>query len=294
MKIIRSVEEMQDYSLKLKQDKKTIALVDTEGELHQGHMSLVKVAKQNADIVILNILHTISYFNYNKERYEQGLKRYEEKFLPQEIELCHKNKVDILFLPLMEEIYSSSVKLDISIPFIDKFIQDRFDFLYINEKFIWVAKRLFDIIKNDVSVLGQKDIHMASGIKYLFKHCNLPTKIIIAPTARDEEGLAYSSRNRLLDLEERKRASLVFKLLQEIAVNKPFTHLQELKKIFYNKIAQAQGRLLYIDMYSTETMEKLKVVNEEAVLIIVAQFGEITLWDNVILKSRSNINVALH
>ena len=233
MKIIRSVEKMQAYSLQLKQEGKTIALVDTEGELHQGHMSLVEVAKQNADIVILNILHTISYFNYNKERYEQGLKRYEEKFLPQEIELCHKNKVDVLFLPLMEEIYSSSVKLDISIPFIDEFIQDRFDFLYINEKFIWVAKRLYDIIKNDVSVLGQKDIHMARGIKYLFKHFNLPTKIIIAPTARDKEGLAYSSRNRLLNLEDRKRASSVFTLLQKIAVNNSFAHLQEIKKIFY-------------------------------------------------------------
>lgn len=294
MKIIRSVEKMQAYSLQLKQEGKTLALVDTEGELHQGHMSLVEVAKQNADIVILNILHTISYFNYNKERYEQGLKRYEEKFLPQEIELCHKNKVDVLFLPLMEEIYSSSVKLDISIPFIDEFIQDRFDFLYINEKFIWVAKRLYDIIKNDVSVLGQKDIHMARGIKYLFKHFNLPTKIIIAPTARDKEGLAYSSRNRLLNLEDRKRASSVFTLLQKIAVNNSFAHLQEIKKIFYNKIAQSQGRLLYIDMYSTETMEKLKIVNEEAVLIVVVQFGDITIWDNVILKGRSNINVALH
>ena len=294
MKIIRSVEKMQAYSLQLKQEGKTIALVDTEGELHQGHMSLVEVAKQNADIVILNILHTISYFNYNKERYEQGLKRYEEKFLPQEIELCHKNKVDVLFLPLMEEIYSSSVKLDISIPFIDEFIQDRFDFLYINEKFIWVAKRLYDIIKNDVSVLGQKDIHMARGIKYLFKHFNLPTKIIIAPTARDKEGLAYSSRNRLLNLEDRKRASSVFTLLQKIAVNNSFAHLQKIKKIFYNKIAQSQGRLLYIDMYSTETMEKLKIVNEEAVLIVVVQFGDITIWDNVILKGRSNINVALH
>ena len=105
MKIIESIIEMRKYSQQLKQAGKTIGLVDTEGELHDGHMSLVKIAKDNVDVVVLNILHTVEYFECFSEEYERLLELYERDFLEKDIELCKLNNVDVLFLPLMDDIY---------------------------------------------------------------------------------------------------------------------------------------------------------------------------------------------
>ncbi len=78
MKIIESVKEIQEYSQQLKREGKTIASVDTDGELHDGHMTLVKIAKENVDVVVLNILHTIDYCYCFPEEYETQLKIYEQ------------------------------------------------------------------------------------------------------------------------------------------------------------------------------------------------------------------------
>ena len=112
MKIIESVNEMHEYSLQLKQAGKTIGLIDTEGELHDGHMSLVKIAKDNVDVVVLNILHTVEYFECFSEEYERLLELYERDFLEKDIELCKLNNVDVLFIPSMYDLF-----FDIPLPY---------------------------------------------------------------------------------------------------------------------------------------------------------------------------------
>ena len=124
MKIIESVKEMREYSRQLKQIGKTIGLIDTEGDLHDGHMSLVKIAKENVDVVVLNILHTVDYFECFPEEYETQLKVYEQEFLEKEIELCKKHGVDVLFLPSMNNLFLnvSDVNLNILLLNVQKFL----------------------------------------------------------------------------------------------------------------------------------------------------------------------------
>ena len=84
MKIIKSIEEMREYSQQCKRDGKTIASIATEGELHDGHMSLVKIAKENVDVTVLSICHTFDYLENSTEKYETQVKTYEQSFKEKE------------------------------------------------------------------------------------------------------------------------------------------------------------------------------------------------------------------
>ena len=143
MKIIESIKEMREYSRQVKQIGKTIGLIDTEGDLHDGHMSLVKVAKENVDAVVLSICHTVDYFDSSIEKYEAQLKVYEQDFKEKEIEICKLNNVDVLFLPPMNDLYLDIPPLNVSIPVIDQLIIDRPYFPPVNMKFMLGAKELY-------------------------------------------------------------------------------------------------------------------------------------------------------
>ena len=103
---------MREYSQQLKQAGKIIGSVGTEGNLHDGHMSLVKIAKENVDVVVLDILHTFNHFECSPEEYKRRLETYERDFLEKDIELCKLNNVDVLFLPSMNDLF-----FDIPLPY---------------------------------------------------------------------------------------------------------------------------------------------------------------------------------
>ena len=100
MKIIESVDVMREYSQQLKREGKTIASVDTDAELHDGHMSLVKIAKENADVVVLNAGHSVDYKEKSAEEYKKNLLQYRQRpdGLSRDIELAKSNGVDVFFI----------------------------------------------------------------------------------------------------------------------------------------------------------------------------------------------------
>ena len=123
MKIIESIEEMQKYSQQLKREGKTIASVDTAGDLHEGHMSLVKIARDNANVVILSISHTIDYVRYSEE-YEERLKKYRQTNFVLDIELCQSHGVDIL-CHFPDNSWNYEAPLDIPIPTVKRLMKHR-------------------------------------------------------------------------------------------------------------------------------------------------------------------------
>ena len=196
MKIIESIDEMREYSQQCKRDGKTVGLIDTEGYLHDGHMSLVKIAKENIDVAIMSICHTAEYFNFSTEEYKTELKEYEVDVMKDEIEICKLNNVDVLFFPPQADLFSDTSPLNISIPTIDKLMIDRPEpFLPVIMEYILGAKELYNLILPDVSVLGQKDAEQVFVLKSLIKQLDLPIEVITAPIFRDSDGLASSSRN---------------------------------------------------------------------------------------------------
>jgi pantoate--beta-alanine ligase len=282
MKIIKSIEEMREYSLQLKQAGKIIGLIDTEGELHDGHMSLVKIAKENVDVVVLNILHTIDYFECFPEEYETQLKIYEQDFLEKDVGLCKLNNVDVLFLPSMDDLF-----LDISDIHLNMLPPNVQDFLYslpIHTKFILAAKELYSIISPDMTVLGQKDIYLAFIFKSLIKQLDLPIKVIVAPIIRDSDGLASSSRNRFLSKSERQDATSVYQVLHEISRWSSYPPIEKIKEHITNRINMHNGKVNFIDICCVETLEELDSINKKFIIIVDTRFGAVdNLGDNIII-----------
>ena len=282
MKIIESISEMQEYSRQLKNDGKTIGLIDTEGCLHDGHMFLVKIAKENVDVVILGICHTINYFKLPFEEYEENLKIYQQYILKKEIELCKKHGVDVLFLPSMDDLYtnSSTISLD-SLPLnVKNFLQTP----PINIKFILGAKELYNITLPDITVLGQKDVYQTFILKSLIKQLNLSIKVIMIPTIRDSDGLAFSSRNQLLTLSERQDATSIYQTLHEISRWSSYPPIEKIKEHITKRINQANGHVSHLDICCAETLEELKLIDRKFIIIVDTRFGAVdNLGDNIII-----------
>ena len=281
MKIIESGEEMREYSQQLKNDGKTIGLIDTEGCLHDGHMFLVKIAKENVDVVILGICHTIYYFEHSTEKYEVHLKLYQQDFIEKEIKICELNNVDVLFLPSMDDLYtnSSTISLD-SLPLnVQNFLQT----LPINIKFILGAKELYNITLPDIIVLGQKDVYQTFILKSLIKQLNLSIKVIMIPTIRDSDGLAFSSRNQLLTFSERCNATSIYQTLYEISKWSSYPPIEKIKEHITNRINQANGHVSHLDICCAETLEELDSIDRKFVIIVDVFFGKIMLGDNIII-----------
>ena len=268
MKIIESIDEMREYSQQCKRDGKTVGLIDTEGSLHDGHMSLVKVAKENVDVAIVSICHTAGYFDFSTEEYKTSLKKYKADVIEDEIEICKLNNVDVLFFPPMDDLYSDTSPLNISIPTIDKLIIDRPEpFHPVNMKFILGARELYNIILPDVSVLGQKDVEQVFVLKSLIKQLDLPIEVITAPIFRDSDGLASSSRNIQLTRSERERAVSIYKTLHEVSTWPNIESVEYIKEYITSHI---QSKWCFVNICCAETLEELHTIDRDAIILVMA------------------------
>ena len=296
MKIIKSINEMQKYSRQLKRDGKTIASVTTESYLHKGHMSLVKIGKENADIVVMSNFHTFFYFHFlnNPERYEKYITEYHAEFLKDDLAICEKYGVDIFFQPSMLDLYSNLTnKITLSSPLVDRFIKKRgWNPLLANgygdviSMFMLMNLKVFNIVSPDICIFGEKDIYeLTSYIKSLIDDLNYPIKFIIAPTIRDSDGMAISSRNRLLTDYERQNASSIYQALQEVSKWSIYPSIDKIKKHITDRIESFGGIVNYVDICCVETLKELNSIDRNAVILVSTKFGSgFELYDNIIIE----------
>ena len=285
MKIIESIEEMKEYSQQIKREGKTIGSIGTESYLHEGHMSLVDIARNNADVVEFHLCHTLDYFNFSTVEYEKYIKIYEQEFLEKDIELCKKHGVDVFFRPSMGDIYLDSSPLNISIPVIDQLVIDRADSPPVHMEYIVGFTIFFNIIMPDVCILGQKDAHQTFTVKSIIKQLDLPIKVITAPIIREPNGLAGSSRNRFLSPSQRQEATSIYQTLHEISRWSTYPSIVDIKKHITNRINQANGNIVHIDICCAETLKELDSINKKFIIIVNAKFGTVDyLIDNIIIE----------
>ena len=277
MKIIESIEEMREYSQQCKREGKTIASVDTAGDLHEGHMSLVKIARDNADVVILSIGHTIDYVRYFKE-YEERLKKYRQTDFILDIELCQSHGVDILF-HYPDNSWNYEAPLDIPIPTVERLMKHRDPPPVLLETLIpW--PQILDVERPDVTILGQKDIYQNLVMKSIIDNLNFPIKVIMAPTIRDSDGLACSSRNVLLTQSERQNALSIYQALQEVSSWSKIESINYIKTYITHRV---KSEHCFVDICCIKTLEELNTLDRDAVIVITAKFGENALTDNIFI-----------
>ena len=290
MKFIESIQVTKDYCQRLKREGKTIASVDTDAELHDGHMSLVKIAKENADVVVLNAGHSVDYKEKSAKEYKKNLLQYRQRpdGLSRDIELAKSNGVDVFFYPSMNRLYVD----DLSIPI--EMCEKTYDSMKNRGAFeAAISPRLthvlstyfpvFNVIMPDITVVGQKDAYQNFGLKSLIKQLGLPIKVVIAPIIRDSDGLACSSRNKLLTQSDRQRAVSIYQTLQEVSTWSKIESIDYIKRYITSHI---QSDECYVDICCAETLEELNALDRDAIIMISAgPFSEVDdfLTDNIFI-----------
>ena len=284
MRIIESISEMHEHCKHLKSEGKTLASLNTGGVLHDGHVHLIKIAKDNADVVIVMLDHPIEFFTMDSELYDKYYKEFEAD-LDEDIDLCKKHGVDVFFVPSMSDMYGDTVtKINLSNPFVKSVIPQYQESVIASDHMLSYIKE-FNISMPDVCVLGQKDIHQTMSTISMIKDFNFPIKPIIVPIIREPDGLACSSRNRLLSPSQRQEATSVYQTLHEISRWSVYPPVAEIKEHITKRINQANGEIDYIQICCFNTLKNLDVLDRKALVIVNAIWGGQTeVGDNIIIE----------
>jgi pantoate--beta-alanine ligase len=268
LKIFNKISEIKDFVNNSKKLNKKIGFVPTMGCLHHGHLALIKEAKKNADIVIVSIFINKPQFNDLKdyELYPQNLES-DEKML-------EEANVDVLFRPLASEIYDEDFSFKI-VPtaMIDCLCaKDRvahFDGVAL------IITKLFNIVNPHCAFFGEKDFQQLAIIKKLVKDLNFDVKIFGAETIRESSGLAMSSRNQRLSEAGKIKASMLYKILNEIKLNPQIIEEKKaqllangFEKIDYLEIRNEENLKLNINLFSPQKRRIFIAVYLEGVRLI--------------------------
>jgi len=274
MKIIKSISEASEYCSQLKNKGKTIATINTGGDLHEGHMHLVSMAKDSADIVIVMIDFPYEYFNFSEQDFYRLSKNYKENIYKKDIKLCLENKVDIFFVPSMWDMYGEKItKLGIS----NNFLKES---LWHVEHIMSFIKD-YNILKTDITLLGQKDIHQTMSMIGIINALNFSVKPLIAPIIRENDGIPFSSRNKELSKGQRKRAAYICERLQAIQEWKSYTSVKEIKEYLTDVVKNARSNLYSLNVYDFKTGETVDIIDREVVIVIAVTFNNIYIEDNI-------------
>ncbi len=280
--IIQDVSEMQRAAESLRTAGKRIGIVPTMGYLHAGHLSLIRTAKHHADVVVTTIFVNPKQFGpaENYERYPRDLSN--------DSLLASSAGTDYIFAPESESMYTNEYLTYVHIERYSSILEGRSRPGHF-QGVATVVTKLLNITKPHVAVFGQKDAQQAVVIRQMLRDLNYDIELIIAPTVREADGLALSSRNSYLSTEERKQAPVLFQSLnlaeQRVreGVRVSVRIINEMSEFITNRSA---GVIDYISIADSNTLEELSAIEgQRSVLISLAvRFGATRLIDNQIVK----------
>jgi len=283
MRIVETVAQMQKLARAWQHGAHRIGCVPTMGYLHAGHISLAHEARRQvgkSGKVVVSI-----YVNPTQFGPKEDLSRYPRDF-KHDCKLCRAAGVDAIFAPNNTEMYPGKS-------------EDRYSTYVVEEKLsqgmegasrpthfrgvTTVVAKLFNAILPDVAVFGAKDFQQAAVVKRMVRDLNFPLKIVVAPTMRERDGLAMSSRNKYLDPEQRAQAVILFHALQAAkqAVARRSIGAAKLKRDLQQFLTAApSGRLDYVEFFDPETLQPVAQVKRGTHMALAVFFGKTRLIDN--------------
>ena len=278
MQIIIEPRQMQAIAEKLRLNRQLIGVVMTMGALHEGHLSLIKLARQSAGTVILTIFVNPSQFGLNED-----LHQYPRPF-EQDVALAKAAEVDYLFAPEAGSIYPENHQITIECGALGKRLEGERRPGHFNGVATIVTK-LFHITKPHIAIFGEKDAQQLAVIHRLVEDLNLDVKIVAAPIIREENGLAISSRNIYLSSQERSAAAILYQGIchAEKSIAGQKTNLSEIAAEIEQMILSAPGcRPDYVIFVDEERFEPAEtaVAGKEYRLLLAAFAGTVRLIDN--------------
>ncbi len=280
MKVITSVKELQAKVAEGRLQSKSIGFVPTMGFLHEGHLTLIKKAREENDIVVLSVFVNPLQFG-PEEDYETYPRDFER-----DRSLAESEKVDYLFYPSVEEMYPSNP------PSVTVIVNERTDVLCGKSRpghfdgVATVLTKLFNITMPDRAYFGKKDAQQVAVVHGLIDDFNFPIKLIAVDIIREEDGLAKSSRNVKLLPEERKQAPELYRSLQlaKEAIDQGERNPAEIMNLITKKIDHdTDGQVDYVEIYSYPQLKPLKEITGTIIIAMAVKFSGVRLIDNLIL-----------
>jgi pantoate--beta-alanine ligase len=287
---IRTISWMKEAARQARAENHVIGLVPTMGALHEGHLSLVRRAKQECSRVYASIFVNPKQFGPNEDfaKYPRAFESDSERFA--------ELGADALFAPTLEEIYPSGFSTYVNV----EGIGDRLEGRSRPGHFRGVATvvlKLFEIAQPDFAYFGRKDAQQVCVIQQMVRDLNLGVQIVVCPIVREPDGLALSSRNAYLNPEERRAATVLHRALEAaraelVGGRSDAMQVQNSMRAVFEK--EPLARLDYAEIVSADNFEPTVRVGGTSYILIAAHLGKTRLLDNMLVETNDSGQLLFH
>ena len=282
MKLIRQSSEISKLIGRLKRKGSIIGFVPTMGALHEGHLSLIRAARRENDVVIVSIFVNPIQFNRKTDldSYPRTIRK--DSFLTRQA------GVDFLFVPAVSEIYPMGFQTTVEVGKLSRLLEGHRRPGHYRGVTTIVAK-FFHIVQPDTVYFGQKDAQQARIIQQMVKDLSFGVKVKVMPTIREKDGLAMSSRNQLLSSKARRSSRIIFEALQEASrlIRWKERRADVILRRMRQSIHNVHGiRIDYIALVDPETFEDVKMIRKKARALVAVWSGSVRLIDEMLISVR--------
>jgi pantoate--beta-alanine ligase len=278
VKHFKTIQSLAQHLLPLRQKGLTIGFVPTMGALHNGHLSLIRVAQQQCDVVVCSIFVNPTQFNDARD-----LEKYPRP-IAADIQKLEQVNCDILFEPAVTEMYADNEHWHLPIGELEHLLEGASRPGHY-QGVTQVVNKLFNIVKPDVAFFGQKDYQQFLVITKMVELLRLPVKLVMCPIEREADGLAMSSRNVHLSAADRQHALILSKTLDSVKQKFDPNRIAELKHQAQQAIAAEPGvEVSYFEIADAETLHPATINTPHIVALVAAKVGDTRLIDNVVIS----------
>ncbi|MCW3028561.1 MAG: pantoate--beta-alanine ligase [Solirubrobacterales bacterium] len=280
MRTVRAVAELRAALAPARRERVAIGLVPTMGALHEGHLALIRRAREQCDLVVVSVFVNPAQFNERSD-----LERYPRRE-SDDAALAAAAGAELLFAPPVEEVYPAGFATAVEVIGITDRLEGATRGSGHFRGVTTVVTKLLCMAMPDIAYFGQKDAQQTVVVRRLVQDLNLPVRIEVCPTVREADGLAMSSRNALLDPDQRSRARSLFDALE--AARGLAARGERSSEALVDAALQTLGSFGvdpdYVALVDPETLEPLEQLAGRALLAIAARIGDVRLIDNTILE----------
>ena len=280
MKTIIGLDKLRASRLSL---SGTVGLVPTMGYLHEGHLSLIRLAKSECDNVVVSIFVNPTQFGANEDlsKYPRDLER--------DLSLIEPLGVDLVWTPTAEIMYPTGYQTWVEVDAITRPLEGSMRPTHFKGVTTVVAK-LFNAVQPHKAYFGQKDAQQAAVIRQMVRDLNFPIDVIVCPIVREADGLAMSSRNKYLEGADRKAATVLFRALN--AARDAYEGGERDAEVLSGKMkevleSEPRAQMQYVSCADYDSLEELDVIKGKTLLSMAVILGKTRLIDNFILSTSS-------
>jgi len=282
---VQTTDKLRNAVGEFRHRGQSIGFVPTMGNLHEGHLALVRYAKEVADTVIVSIF-------VNPLQFDQAddLQAY-PKTLDEDVRQLKALDVDVLFIPEVSDIYPNDILtvVRVEVPGISERLEGASRAGHFTGVATVVAK-LFNLVQPDIAVFGEKDYQQLAVIHKMVKELNFPIEVLSIPTVRESSGLAMSSRNNYLSEEQRSQAAGLSQILNQLAdsIRSGERNYRKLEDNGSEMLLKSGFKPDYLEVCQSETLLPASDADDSLVILVAAWLGPARLIDNICLSAAHN------